>query len=303
MKKFLAALAVLSATTASAMDAKFGDLNYFLKQGQMNLTFDANMRTEDTRTNGAKDEAEGYVFNPSLGYAVSDDLNVVLKLQHLYQMKSNTTETSGLQNPQFAANYRLMKQADSGFNVDLGAVLSLKVTDREVSSSSEDGNMIDPFSSNYAEPRNTLDLNARLGNKWNEANEFYLLAGAAFHMAGDYEQNGGNDVDLESSMDFKLGGYYQYRPVNEFMMTLGLVGTRFGEMDGEAGGNDFTSQDHLDFEFIFKAKYLVNETTIVYFNFTDERRADYDIENEGAADTKLDKRMAASYGLGIDLLF
>lgn len=303
MKKFLAALAVLSATAANAMDAKFGDLNYFLQQGQMNLAADANIRSETTTVDGSKEIVDGYVFNADFGYALTNELNLTLGVQEVWDMKNDGANASGLQNPVFGANYRLFKQADAGYNLDLGAKLGLKITDREVPSTDKDGNMINPVLSNYAEPRNTLELNARAGNKWNEANEFYLLAGVIYHTSGEYKQLDGNDVDMDSSMDLKVGGYYQYRPVNEFMMTLGLLAKQFNEVDGENGSSDFTYEQHIDTEFSFVAKYLVNDSSIVKFQFSQDQRAEYNIENEGAADTKVDDRTAMTYGLGVDFLF
>jgi hypothetical protein len=303
MKKILATGTLLACLSVSATELKFGDLNYFLQAGQMNLAFDASIRSEDSRVDGAKDELDGYVFSGYFAYALRSDLNVSFGLQQLWKVKTKDTETSGLQNPQLGANYRLFHQADQGFNLDFGARVGLVVFDREVSSESKDGNMPDPKYSNYAQARNNIELNARAGKKWNEANEFYVMAGLNYFNGGEYEVLGGEDVDLDPSLNLLVGGYYQYRPVNEFMMTLGLVATQFNEVDGEAAGSDFTFGQHIDTDFIFKAKYLVTESTIVSFNFSQENRSDYKIKNEGASDTKVDERMALSYGMGVDFLF
>jgi hypothetical protein len=214
--------------------------------------------------------------------------------------------TTGLQNPHFGANYRLLNQDSSAVNLDFGVKATVKVTDREVSSTArkDEGNMVDPSLTNFADPRNTVELNARLGKKWNEANEFYLIAGAMYHLDGKYEDLASrDDVDMDASLDFKLGGFYQYRPVNEFMITLGAVATRYSELDGEVANTDFTRTDHTDVQLSFGAKYLITETFIFKFDFATSKRGNFYNEVEGAADQKVDKRLARSYGIGFDFLF
>ncbi len=102
-------------------------------------------------------------------------------------------------------------------------------------------------------------------------------------------------------MDFRLGGFYQYRPVNEFMITLGLTGTRYSEIEGEVSSQDFTISDHIDYQFLFNAKYLVTENIVAKFLVTQDSRGDYDVDD--ASDTEVTKRHALQYGLGVDYLF
>jgi hypothetical protein len=308
MKKIFALAAILVVGSANASELKFGDLNYFLKDGQINAGLDWVVNNETTRSGKTDDnEIDAYFYNAHLGYALNDDLNLTLALSYVFdgQTEENagaSADDAGLQNPKLGANYRLMKQAAAGFNLDLGAVATISIADREVSSSTRDGNNFNPILSNYADPRSSLELNARLGNKWNEANEFYFLAGYIYNLDGDYKQLGGNKVDMDSSMDLKLGAFYQYRPVNEFMMTLGLTGSRYGEIDGKDGSSSFTMTDHIDYKFNFDAKYLINESLIAKFSFAQDKRNNYEVERS-TSDLKLDKRNATQYGLGIDYLF
>lgn len=307
MKKFLAVAAVLAVTSANAEELKFGDLNYFLKQGQFNFSVDANISREVSTVNDVKVEAEGYVFSPRLTYGLSDQLNLFVGANFLYDFETlpeggSNAESDGLQNPYIGANYRVMNQNNGGFNLDVGAVADFNIMDSETSQfGKEDGNIPAFNFSQYGDPRSSLEINARLGNKWNEANEYYFLAAARYNKDGEYEDGNANeDVELDSSIDYTLGAFYQYRPVMEFMLTLGLSATRFGEVDGEVAGSDFTEEDHIDYRFHFNAKYLITETFIAKFNFSQDRRAEY--ESELAGDD-MEKRKANSFGLGVDWLF
>lgn len=312
MKKLLAVAAVLAVTSVNAEELKFGDLNYFLKQGQLNVAVDWDRKTEESEISGDKFEVDGNFIHTKFAYGFSDRLNAFVNLEYLFNVDVETYDPTatpqrtsfrndGLQNPSFGANFRVMNQDDMGFNFDVGAVATVKLMDREVGSfapNKEEGNHINPLYSNESDPRNTLEVNARLGKKWNEANEFYLLAGGIYHMDGEYKDLGSDDdVDMDSSLDFKLGAFYQYRPVYEFMMTLGLVGTRYGEIDFDNGAKS-TADSHTDFVFTFNAKYLITEDFIAKFNFSQDRRSDYDIDN-----TEVENRVARSFGFGVDFLF
>lgn len=308
MKKFLALAALMTIGTASAEELKFGDLNYFLKAGQFNVGADLLVNNETTRVAEASEtEVDGYLLNTHYSYAIIDSLNVTLGVNVLLDGETQTgggasVDAMGVQNPKFGANFRLLNQANSGFNLDFGAVASVKIADQEVASTTKkDGNSIDRMASVYSEPRSSLELNSRFGKKWNEANEFYLIAGVIYHADGEYEQLEAGTVDVDSSVDFKLGGFYQYRPVNEFMMTFGAVATRYSDVDFD-GGVKSTDTAHTDMQFSFTTKYLVTDSLIAKFAFTKDSRGEYDRETS-AGDTKIDKRNGLQYGLGVDLLF
>ncbi len=308
MKKFLAVAAVLVVTSVHAEELKFGDLNYFLKQGQFNVGGDAIMNNEPSRNGAVDNEVDGYLFETHAGYALNDSLNFTLGLNYLFDgttkigSGSSNTNDAGFQNPKFGANYRVLNQNDTGFNFDVGAVASLNLIDREVGSANKDGNSINPLLTNYSEPRNTLDLNGRLGKKWNEANEFYFTGGVAYHMDGSYKQLDGNRVHMDSSLDFKLAAFYQYRPVHEFMITLGIAGTRVGEMDGKDGSTKYTQTSHIDNQVVFNTKYLINESLIAKFIVTQDNRSNFDLKTN-AGSSEYDKRHALQYGLGLDFIF
>ena len=308
MKKLLAVAAVLVVTSVHAEELKFGDLNYFLKQGQVNVGADVIMNNEPSRIESLDKEVDGYLFETHAGYALNDSLNFTLGLNYLFDGKtkigsSPTANDAGFQNPKFGANYRLLNQNDTGVNFDVGAVASIKLIDREVGSANKDGNNINPLLTNYGEPRNTLDVNARLGKKWNEANEFYVTGGVAYHMDGSYKQLQGETIDRDSSLDFKLSAFYQYRPVNEFMLTLGIAGTRVGEMDGNNGISNTTKTSHIDNQVVFNAKFLVNESLIVKFITTQDNRSNFDVTKDVGATETYNKRHALQYGLGLDFIF
>lgn len=311
MKKFLAVAAILAVTSVYADETSFGDLNYFFKQGQLNLASDLISSHEVTHVNDADTEAEGYVSSTKVTFGLMDNVNLFVELNALYKYDTDSTGASvatatGLQNPVLGASIRLMNQGTSGFNFDVGAVADLNIMDYETSEGGKtNGNSVDPFLSEYGDPRSSLVVNARLGKKWNEANEFYLVTALAYNKDGEYEdKEADEDVDLDSSLDFSLGAFYQYRPVHEFMMTLGLNGTRFGEMDGEEANNDFTVSDHIDLTFSFTAKYLITDNFIAKFHFSQDRRSDFDAEYDGAvADTDYERRTANKFGVGVDFLF
>lgn len=310
MKKFLAVAAVLAVTSVQADVAKFGDLNYFYKQGQINLSSDFNLNREETRVDGDDVEIEGYISSTKVTYGLMDNLNLFVGLNYLYDFETDiavggTSEINGLQNPVVGGSFRLLNQDNGGFNLDLGATADFNLMDYEVAEAGkDDGNTVSPLLSHYGDPRSSLQVNARLGKKWNEANEFYLVSSLAYNKDGEYEDNNNtDDVELDSSMDISIGGFYQYRPVHTFMMTVGLTGTRFGETEGNVGATDITIDAHTDFTFSFVAKYLITETFIAKFNFQQDRRSEFDTEIEGSADQENERRKGNQFGLGVDFLF
>lgn len=311
MKKFLAVAAVLAVTSANAEELKFGDLNYFLKAGQLNVGADALVHNEYSRIGGTEQENDAYLFNAHLGYAFNDAFNATVEFGYLFQGETEneggqTYGTDGILNPKFAVNYRFLDQnKDGGVNFDLGAVATVNVMDREVGSTvpatNKDGNMFNFQSSNLGDPRNSLEINARIGRKWNEANEFYVLAGVVQSMDGEFDDLGTDEtVDVDGSTDYKLGAFYQYRPVMEFMMTFGVTATRYNDLYVESDTTEAKYRDHVDMVFSFNAKYLVNDTTIVKFVMTKDRK---DKVTEELSNTEIDKRNGDQYGLGVDFLF
>jgi hypothetical protein len=313
MKMLLGLIAALMLVSAQAEELKFGDLNYFLKQGQMNLAANAVMGNETSRFNQAQEvEVDGYFVGATFSYALKDNLNAFVGLDYLHDVRTDIAadhfNTSGMQNPKLGANLRLLNQNDAGFNFDVGAMLTVKLMDRELGNASapqKDGDLLNSTTSNHAEHRHTLDLNARVGKKWNEANEVYFLGGVTYHHAGDVNDLGSDSkVPYESSMDLKAAAFYQYRPVHEFMMTLGLAGTRFGEFDGEGVlGNKFTTTSHIDFDFLFNAKYLITENFIAKFMMGQDKRSNYEVQSGSTDLLKVDRRQSFNYGLGVDFLF
>ena len=313
MKIFLGIITLVMLSTAQAQDLKFGDLNYFLKSGQINAGADLSIGNESMRREGTGDvRINGYFTDAKLAYGIMDQLNAFIKLQYLYAVDteisggSGSFDTTGFQNPEFGGQFRVLNQADAGFNFDLAAIVGLQVLERNAGSFSpqHDGDLPNPAYSTRGEPRNTLELNGRLGKKWNIANEFSVLAGVVYHQEGDYEdQENDGTATIESSIDLKSGVYYQYCPVDELRMGLGLTGIYIGETDGNNGnGLKATGTSHLDLKLSFDAKYLINEGLIVKFMMNQERRGDFEFETT-SGDVSVEKRKSFNYGLGLDLLF
>lgn len=302
MKKFLALAAMLVIGSVQAEELKFGDLNYFLKQGQFNVGVDAIVHNETVRSAGVDQDMDGYIFQSHFGYAVLNNLNVTFGVDYILEGETEpkagpSSNVNGFQNPKIGANYRVVNQDTAGVNIDLGAVATFKVLDRKVNGGSTEGNTFSPILSRLGDPRNTLDVAARVGKKWNEANEFQFTAGVLYHTDGEYDQKGPaskNGVDVDSSLDFKLGANYQYRPVHEFMMNFGISAIRYAEY--KIDGNELS--DHIDYTLSFDAKYLVTETTIAKFIFTHQNNSEFDV-----AGVDVDQRQGQQYGFGVDFLF
>lgn len=305
MRRMIATVMLLVAGTAAAEELKFGDVNYFLQKGQFNLLADVNSSYEKQKYQGEAVEVRGFIFSSELAYAYNDQLNVFVGLQYAYdrEFENKTTNSAdytgdGLANPALGLNYRLFNQNDSRYNFDLGAVARINIEDAEdgdsVNKNSKDGN--------FAESRSSLEVNARLGRKFDIANEWQLAAGAVYFADGERTINGvGGKVktDDESSVDLYLRATYQYRPVNEFMMLVSAQATRVGERDVDVkGGNTLTYDSHVDLDFRFTAKFLVTDNFIAKFNYGQSRNSDYDIEKD-----EVKNRRENFFGLGVDFLF
>lgn len=305
MKKLIALAIVLAATTVSAQELKFGDVNYFLKQGQTNAAADLNQTYYRVYDKAGTDYTNrSYLLKTNLGYGLADNFNVTLGLDYAYLNKIQTpanasVHSDGLANPAIGANVRLLNQAKDQFNFDVGLVTRLQVEESMAASSAahRDGN--------YASNRHSVEANARIGRKWNEANEFQFTAGVNYFLDSDMIQIASDrDYETDSSYDIFARAAYQYRPVNEFMILLSLQGTRVGDTDGKSKATKakVESDEHIDFDFTFTAKYLVKENVIVKFNYGQSRNADFDTKVGGVSD-EIRKRRENFFGLGAEFLF
>lgn len=305
MKKAIVLATALLASSAQATSGlDFGDLNYFLKAGQLNLKSDlAVVNAEQTdETAGTRSEFNGYVLTNTLGVGIMDNLNVFAGLDYAYKYETSEpgqpdSDNSGLSNPYAGANFRLINQADSLVNFDLGAVAHIQVMDAEIGTDGKDGT--------YNQGNHSLELNSSIGRKWNEANEWRLTAAVVRNFDGEYDSrssSGKSKVDTDASMDMSLTAAYQYRPVQEFMMNVALQALRVGEVEGKSGGTKVTADAHTDFNFTFSAKYLITESIIGKFNYGISRLAEYDVTTGGTTSEQKDVHQNF-YGLGIDLLF
>lgn len=311
MRNMIAVAALLVATTAGAAEElKFGDVNYFLKTGEFNLTGDVTQTYEKNKFDGTTLETRGLLFSTQLAYAYNSQFNVFLGLDYAWDRETEDKTTAanadfssdGLANPTVGVNYRLMNQNDSRYNVDFGAIARINIEDAERGDSagqnSKDGN--------FADSRSSLELNARTGRKWNIANEWQLAAGLVYFTEGETTVNdvgGKTELDDDSSYDVYLRATYQYRPVNEFMMLLSAQATQVGETESDIkGGGSVKADAHLDLDFRFTAKYLIMDNFIAKFNYGMSRNADYDVKVAGTKQ-ELEKRRESFFGLGVDFLF
>lgn len=305
MKKAIALAAALLASSAQATTGlDFGDLNFFIKDGQFNLTSNFNVYTAEVSNGGNDFETNGYVIDNRVSYGLADNLNAFVGLDWapVYETElpgSSDSDNSGISNPYFGANYRLMNQSDSSFNLDFGALARINMMDSETGFAGEDGN--------YARGNHSLEINSSIGRKWNEANEWRLTAAVIQQFEGETTQvlaAGDQDYDTDPSTDLSLTAAYQYRPVQEFMMAVSAQVLRVGEAESEntTSNVDVTEDAHTDLNFRFTAKYLITEKFIAKFNYGQSRLAEYDTET-GATKNELKDRHEQFYGFGIDWLF
>lgn len=304
MKKAIALAAALLASSAQASSGlDFGDLNYFLKAGQFNLTSNISVVDEEVQPEGdPRVQTRGYVVDNRFGYGFADNLNAFVGLdfafQYEFQQKGSAdSDNGGLSNPYVGVTYRLMNQNDSAFNLDFGVLGRIRLMDAEAGLGGKDGT--------FNRGNHALELNSSIGQKWNEANEWRLTAAVIQNFEGEVEVNtagGSDDADTTASTDLSLLAAYQYRPVQEFMMAVSLQALRVGESEFEFTNGDVTDEAHLDFNFRFSAKYLITENFIAKFNYGQSFLSEYDQESGGST-TEQRKRRSNFYGLGIDWLF
>lgn len=310
MRKIIAVAAVLAVTSAHAAEQlKFGDLNYFFKAGQLNLQADLNSVYEKQKVISTMEQTRGLVVDSQFTFGMSDQLNVFFGLDYAYDLQTEIAgnpdiDNDGFSNPAFGATYRLMNQSSTTYNIDLGVIANINIQDSEIGTSSpgisDNGNYV-----GFTESRSSLEVNGKIGRKWNEANEWQLAAGAKYLKDGEATEMGSpeNDIDLDSSLDMYLRASYQYRPVNEIMFLLSAQATQVGEAKSEDETNTKTTLgSHMDMDFVFTTKYLVTDAMIVRFNYAMSRNADIDAKS-GATSDEISNRRENFFGLGVDFLF
>lgn len=315
MRKMLALATVLAVTSANAEELRFGDLNYFIKTGELNVAADMNSVFSKTTTDRTR-ETRGIITEGRVGYGLTDQWNVYAGLDYAFDLETEDKDSDpefqdfasdGFANPILATNYRFMNQNSGMYNVDFGAVARISIMDAEsgygAAGDSEDGTFTGLIDTGWADPRSSLELNARIGNKWNEANEWQLAAGWVYFMDGETEVLAADrDLEIDSSMNLFLRASYQYRPVETFMMLVSLQGTQVGEVDSELGASELTDDSHLDWDLDFVAKYLVTDNFIAKFNYSMGINPDFDRDQDGTT-TEVDERRENSFGLGVEFLF
>jgi hypothetical protein len=310
MKKMILTAVVL-ASNAYGSNIEFGDLNYLLPASRYSVGVQTELRSSENTQSFVDEktswEVEGWYNEALFTYGVNDQLNLFGGLNYRYDVgvsANNSTKYNldGLENPLFGGVYRLVSQGDAAFNFDVGAVGRLNVEDEESGgfsgAESKDGNA--------ADGRNSIELFARMGNKWNEANEWQGSAGLVYHMSGERTFTGvggasDSTIDVDSSMDLFLRGIYQYRPVPEFMMAFEAKMTFVGTKEEESQGESFDYDSHLDLDFTYKAKYLVTSNVIANFTLGVSRLPDYDVDF--GEDSEIKRRRASRLGVGVDWLF
>lgn len=307
MKKMIAVLAMLSASALNAQELNFGDINYFLKQGEFNIAADINSTYYKETSNDVTLQTLGTLFETRYGFGVLDNLNFYLGVDYAFDRKVENKTTpinadigqEGFANPALSANYRLLNQRDSMVNLDFGLEGRFNLQDAEtgysVGQDSKDGN--------FADGRNSFQFNTRVGRKWNDSNEWQLAGGVTRHTSGERTDLMADEkVDIESSTDFFLKATYQYIPVDEFMMALSVRATRVGEVDTDLSGSETNTDSYTDLDFTFRAKYFITKGFIASFQYGMSRNANYDVKSD-FGNYEVRKRRENYYGLGVDLLF
>jgi hypothetical protein len=313
MKKMFALLALTVVGSTQAQELSFGDVNYFLKKNQFQLSADATQEHNRFKTGGTDYRLRGDVFSTRLNYALADNLNIFAGLSYNYDMefasesggsKSASAYQDGLRNPSLGLNYRLVQQSENGgINVDLGLGYDFSLQDERMAGIAANGSK---KNGNAANGRNASEINLRVGRKWNEANEWQLAAGTVYNYEGDRERlvagGASSKTDLDASWDQFIRATYQYRPVKEMMFQVSWQTTRVGDFDEKNSTTTFKRDSVIDHDFIFRAKYLITENFIARFNYTARRLSDVDYDINGVKND-LTSRRGSTFGLGVDFLF
>ena len=79
-------------------------------------------------------------------------------------------------------------------------------------------------------------------------------------------------------------------------MLVSTQATRFGQIDAEVGNQDTETEEHIDMDLRFTAKYLVTDSTIVKFNYNFGRNTDID-QTVGTTDATIKRRRENSFGI------
>jgi hypothetical protein len=319
MKKFIALCAIVSASSAFATsELEFGDLNYFIKQKQVNLFAmaryqDARYKLKATSGSTVAHEKEGYKAMTYLGYGIMDNLNVFVGLNYDFQNEFTNTTTNdihynqdGLNNPLFGGNYRIINQKDAAVNFDVGVLARQNIQQAKSGASIGAGKSGQSKDGNAADGRSSYELNSSIGRKWNEANEWRLTGGYVRNTDGDRDQlsttTSTQNIKMNSSNDMYLLAMYQYRPVQEFMMSLSGKAIRIEEYSEKLSGVKTKDDAHMRYDFLFNAKYLVTETLILDWRFAQSRIPDFDTKT-GSTKSKYRAQVDGYMSLGLNLLF
>jgi hypothetical protein len=309
----------------SSSDLSFGDVNYFLKTGQFDFILDStyerkSFQNANYNPGQPKDSyhARGFINDMKLGFGLSSNINLFLASSYRLNYKTSpitggTSSSSGVTedgftNPQLGGTWRVVNQNDTGINWDIGVVGTFKIQD------AEKGSLTAKSDGNAWAGNNSLEVNTSLGKKWNEANEWRLTLGAIQSFDGEYTNKKAGtagadvDVDTDGSTDWYARALYQYRPVYEFMLTVGvqanLAGEKVEREKNDTVNETRTAETHLDYDFIFNARYMIQENVIIRFNSRQSRLANYDIDNSQAnANFTVNRRRQLDFGLGVDYLF
>lgn len=313
MKKLFALLALTVVGSSQAQKLSFGDVNYFLKKNQFQLSAEANQEHNRFKSGGTDYRLRGEVYSTRLNYALADNLNVFAGLSYNRDMefasetggnKSASAFQDGLRNPSLGLNYRFIQQGEnSGVNFDLGLGYDFGLEDEKFAGTAGNGSK---KNGNAANGRNSSEINLRVGRKWNEANEWQVAAGLVRNYEGDRERlvvgGASSKTDLDASWDQFIRATYQYRPVKEMMFLLSWQTTRVGEFDETNSTTKFERESVIDHDFTFRAKYLITENFIARFNYTAGRLSEVDYDINGVKND-LTSRRRSTFGLGVDFLF
>lgn len=164
----------------------------------------------------------------SIGYSVNDNFSFGLEVPFTLSSDSTTTygpasvangqsassKSSGLQDLNLIAKYRILDQKDSATNLDLTVEFSPKTGDSESASTTTEGNAFRGGSD--------MEITLEFGKKYKEL-QFRAYAGLMLNGETETKDLSDNTISKrEAFTSFNLGGEIQFRPTEQLYLNTDL---------------------------------------------------------------------------------
>lgn len=302
---------------AQSQELQLGDLNFFLKKGQLLSTNDYRKYTIERRSvvgaGNTHYETEGNLLQSRLSYGVHKKLNLFLELGYQldWEVRDTTNNTAhfnldGFVNPALGTTYRWKSQEDDKLNIYSSLVAYINVQDEEKGHASSPTNSVD---GNAAKARDVLEFNTSIGHKWNPKNEWIATGGILHNFSGESQQNYSsgrkNKVYEDASTNLYLKLAYQYRPIEQWMISPSIKSTYVGEQKMKFSNVVVRSNSYLMHDLDLALKYSVTKNFLVRLNYGQSLLPDYDGKSTEGTEIDVDtiSQSKRYYGLGIDWLW